>query len=94
MLGAEVADVEPTELVAVTTTRIVRPPSAATSRYLLALAPGISTQAPPEASQRRHWYVYEIGVEPVQVPFDVLMLFPTMAGPVMAGRAVFLGGAR
>jgi hypothetical protein len=38
--------------------------------------------------------VYVIGVEPVQVPFDVLMLFPTMVGPVMAGKAVFLGGAR
>ena len=53
-LAEDVAELEPTTFDAVTTTRIVRPPSAVTSVYLLPLAPGTSTQAAPEASQRRH----------------------------------------
>ena len=35
-----------------------------------------------------------MGVEPVQLPFDVLMLLPTMVGPLMAGGLVLVGGAR
>ncbi len=35
-----------------------------------------------------------MGVEPVQVPFDVLIVLPTMVGPLMEGGIVFAGGAR
>jgi hypothetical protein len=51
---AEVVELKPTEFVAVTVTRMVRPASALVSWYLLAVAPAIDTQAPPEVSQRRH----------------------------------------
>jgi hypothetical protein len=54
-LCAEVVELKPTEFVAVTVTRMVRPESALVSWYLLAVAPVIATQAFPEASQRRHW---------------------------------------
>jgi hypothetical protein len=49
-----VVELKPTEFVAVTVTRMVRPASALVSWYLLAVAPAIDTQAPPEVSQRRH----------------------------------------
>ena len=96
-LGAEVAELEPTTFVAVTVARMVRPASAVTSVYLLALAPGTSTHAPPEASQRPEHaqdHLLGVGVEPAQLPFDVLIVLPTMVGPVMAGALVLRGGAR
>jgi hypothetical protein len=45
---------EPTEFEPVTTTRMVKPTSAAVRTYLSAVAPAISAQLAPAASQRRH----------------------------------------
>jgi hypothetical protein len=35
-----------------------------------------------------------MGVEPAQLPVEVLMVLPTQVGPVMAGGLVLVGGAR
>jgi hypothetical protein len=54
-VAAEEADDEPALFDAVTTTRIVEPTSADANVYVLPVAPAISEQFPPPASQRRHW---------------------------------------
>ena len=46
---------DPPELDAVTVTRIVEPTSPETSVYAWPVAPTMSAQLPPLASQRRHW---------------------------------------
>ena len=51
---AELALLEPTEFVADTATRNVEPESAATAVYDCELAPAMSLQLLPDASQRRH----------------------------------------
>jgi hypothetical protein len=51
---ADVADLEPNEFVAVTTTRIVPPTSAAARTYVAEFAPGTDAQPDPAALQRRH----------------------------------------
>jgi hypothetical protein len=51
---AELCELDPAELEAVTATRIVVPRSAATSVYVGALAPAMSAQLAPPVSQRRH----------------------------------------
>ena len=55
-VAAEAAESEPPSLLAVTSTRIVEPTSGPTSSYVGAVAPTMSTQFAPAASQRRHWY--------------------------------------
>jgi hypothetical protein len=52
---ADVALEEPALFEAVTTTRIVEPPSAVTSVYVLPAAPAMSAQLAPAELQRRHW---------------------------------------
>jgi len=52
----EVADFEPDEFDAVTTTRIVPPTSADVSTYVELFAPATDAHPEPLASQRRHWY--------------------------------------
>ena len=54
-LAADDAAVEPTLLVAITTTTSVEPTSAAASVYDDCVAPTTPTQLPPTASQRCHW---------------------------------------
>src|ERR671932_2048111 len=56
---AELALLEPTELVAVTVTRSVEPTSAFATRYVCWVAPAMLVQLPPALSQRRHWSAYE-----------------------------------
>ncbi len=51
----DVAAALPAAFAAVTTTRIVLPTSAVTATYVAPVAPAMSAQALPEASQRRHW---------------------------------------
>src|SRR5947208_17110999 len=41
--------------------------------------------------QRRHWYVYVIGVVPDQLPFDGVSVCLTCAVPVIVGSDVFAG---
>src|SRR5438094_380107 len=54
-LGVLAAEVEPTELVAVTTTTIVEPTSAEVSASVVLVAPAMSAQFAPAESQRCHW---------------------------------------
>ena len=51
----EVALLEPAEFDAVTVTRIVEPTSELLAAYVCAVAPPMSAQLPPLASQWRHW---------------------------------------
>ena len=53
-VAAEVAVTEPTELLAVTETRIVDPTSADTREYAVPVAPVIGAQSAPPESQRCH----------------------------------------
>ena len=59
----------PSALTAVTRTRSVWSRSAATTRYVLAVAPGIPTQLSPAAAQRSHWCRYAVGLL-AQLPFS------------------------
>src|SRR6185295_12118152 len=65
---ADVAEAEPTALVAVTTTRSVRPTSLAFTTYVEEVAPPIGEHV---AVQLCHWYANEVGL-PVQVPVDAV----------------------
>jgi hypothetical protein len=74
-----------TALVAVTTQRIVLPASALTRVYVLDVAPLIFVVT------RCHWYVNVGAGSPVQVPFVVVSVCPTVAVPVTAGATVLTG---
>jgi hypothetical protein len=89
----ELAVAEPTEFVAVTTTRSVEPTSAADAAYEEPVAPATSEQPEPVESQRCHWYAYAIGAEPVHVPGDAVSVCPSCAVPVIDGAVEFAGGA-
>ncbi len=51
---SDVASAEPPAFVPVTRTRSVEPMSSVVTSYVASVAPGISAQAAPEASQRSH----------------------------------------
>ena len=51
-----------------------------------------STQLPPTASHRRHWYANEVGVFDHE-PVDALSAFVSCAVPVTAGAVVLTGAA-
>jgi hypothetical protein len=53
--GAEASLALPAAFVAVTTTRMRRPVSAAVVVYVRAVAPAMSAQSAPLVSQRCHW---------------------------------------
>ena len=84
---------EPTPLFAVTRTRNVAPASAAAGVYVALVAPVTAEQFAPDASQRSHWYAYEIGVVPFHVPFWAVSAAPTAAelAPVTVGGTTFAG---
>ena len=86
-VAGDVASVLPPGPVAVTTTRMVEPTSAATRSYVGPVAPGMSTQAAPVASQRCHWRVRVIGPLPVQVPSSAVSVSSSRGVPVIAGSA-------
>ena len=67
-VGAEVCVSLPGVFFAVTERRRVLPLSAATSTYVLLVAPVIGVHAAPVASQRDQAYVNVIGAAPAQVP--------------------------
>ena len=77
-------NVSPVVLFAVTSTRIVLPLSAATSVYVVAVAPEMSAHWAPAVSQRCHWYA-NVSPVPVQVPWLAVNVWPTTACPVIAG---------
>jgi hypothetical protein len=78
--------------VAETATRKVEPTSAEVTTYVVAVAPAMSAQFAPEASQRRHWNEYVIGSEPVQVPCEAVSVCPVAAVPEIVGGLVLAGG--
>src|ERR671936_9804 len=52
----------------------------------------MSEQFAPAVSQRRHWYAYEIGCVPDQLPGLAVSVCPCCGVPEMVGGAVFRGG--
>src|SRR5581483_6188825 len=88
-VGADVARVEPNEFRARTSTRIVCPTSSVPSCRVGPV--DVSRQSLPEASQRRHWKVNEIGPAPVQVPEVALTVSPCLIVPATVGSAVLTG---
>ena len=89
---ADVADADPPPFDAVTTARNVDPTSPATTAYDDAVAPAISTHAPPDTSHRRHRYANDIGVDPDHDPLDTDNDCPDCADPDTTGNPVFTGG--
>src|SRR5438477_138264 len=87
-----VATAEPREFVAVTTTRIRWPTSAAATVYRLLVAPPIGPQLPPAVSQRCHTYENDFGAF-VQLPLLAVRTEPSLADPEIEGRDVFAGTA-
>jgi hypothetical protein len=88
---ADVAELEPDGLVAVTTTRIVFARSALAKVYVDAVAPEIDAQLLPCASQLCHWSVNVGVVSLVQVPLPAVSVEPTCGVPLIVGAAVFAG---
>src|ERR1035437_9459618 len=90
-----IALVLPAMLVAVTITSMRLPVCLRlTIRYFL-VAPLIVWQFFPFVLQLFHWYLYLIGVVPVQRPLVAISLFfPTRVLPLIFGLAVFLGSVQ
>src|SRR5919198_2087354 len=63
-VGADRSLADPPPLVAVTSTRIVCPASGEATVYVRLVAPSISAQPLPSASQRSHWEANVIGGVP------------------------------
>lgn len=89
----DTAVAEPTLLVAVTATRIVKPRSPKAGTYVRAVAPAIFVQLAPLESQRLHWYENASGTDPDHVPRLVVSPRPGFGLPAIAGRATFAGAA-
>src|ERR671933_200316 len=51
----------------------------------------MSVQLPPAVAQRRHWYAYEIGAVPDQVPGSSVSVSAAWAVPEIVGGDVFEG---
>jgi ferritin-like metal-binding protein YciE len=75
----------------VTSERMRRPTSDVVTLYVVLVAPAMSTQAAPFASQLTHLIAYVIGVAPFHVPFVVVSVCATAAVPLTAGAAVLAG---
>jgi hypothetical protein len=82
----------PSALIPVTRTRIVRPESADTRRYVFCVAPAMFAQAAPLALQRCHWYWKAVGLL-LQAPFCAVNDSPTRAVPMIVGADELAGGA-
>ena len=59
---------------------------------VIPVAPSMSTQASPDASQRRHWKSRVIGAVPVQVPSTTVSAEPSRASPAIVAGTVLTGG--
>lgn len=90
-VGAEVATELPLLFVAVTSTRIVKPTSAPTKMYFAAVAPTMTTQWAPFASQSNQRRAKLVGLR-VQPPTVDVNVCPTTVVPVIVGREVLTGG--
>ena len=83
-VALEAAVAGPSEFEAVTRTLSREPTSPVAAMYAVVVAPPITAQsdpssAPPEAGQRTHWYVYEVGVL-LHVPCVPVSVCPTEPG--------------
>jgi len=92
-VAGEATLADPSRFDAVTVTRIVLPTSAVTSVYVAALAPAITAQAPPVASQRCQARPYASGPVPLNVPVVDVRIWPARALPVIVGSPVAAGAA-
>jgi hypothetical protein len=84
---ADVADADPAEFDAVTTTCNFEPTSAADTRYDAWFDPTF-THDPPH---RCHWYAYDNGAVPDHDPTDADNVDPACANPDTTGNPVFDG---
>ena len=90
-VAAEEAELE-NAFEAVTTTRNVDPTSAEVAVYVCAVAPAMSEHGLPPAPQRLHWYAYESGCVPDQLPGSAVSVCPSRGVPLIVGGEVFAGG--
>src|SRR5207248_6548239 len=82
----------PSAFTAVTSTRTVRPTSAAVSLYVFATAPVMLAQPLPLLLQRCHWYVNAVGLL-AQPPLVAVSVWPIWNTPSIVGGEVVCGGA-
>src|SRR5712692_8473752 len=85
----EIAVVDPNLFDAFTRIRSSRPTSDERTPYVVPVAPTMSTQLLPFASQTCHWCVKETA--PVHVPLLAVSVSPTAAVPEIVGRLLFTG---
>lgn len=90
---AERADVAPTALDAVTTTRSALPTVVDETEYAEELAPAIERQPDPPELQLCHSNVYAVGLL-LQLPVDALRTCPTTGVPAMVGATRLSGAPR
>src|SRR5450759_1012972 len=95
LVALDTALADPSVLLAVTRTRMRKPTSAASTRYVLLVALGIASQfepfaAPPSFGQRSQPYANVVG-ESDQVPFEAVSVSPSTGVPRMFGPPVFVG---
>src|SRR5262245_52869192 len=90
-LGTDVACAEPSLFFAVTRTRSVLSWSTCFSAYVFSVAPLMFEQLPPSLSQRRHWYVNVIGVDPFHFPGSAVNVSLTFGVPEIVGGVEFVG---
>src|SRR5579884_308026 len=92
-VAPEVAEAVPALFVAVTATRSVELRSASATVYCAAVAVGMSTQLPPESSQRCHWYENVLVGIPVQPPVEAWTVWPGDGSPKIVGAESCVGAA-
>jgi hypothetical protein len=91
-VGAESAEAEPCELLAVTRRRILLPTSSSLSTYVGLAAPATAVQRfELAASQRSHWKLSETGGVPDQAPDVPVRVCPCRAVPETVGGVVLDG---
>jgi hypothetical protein len=92
-VGSEITVLVPIAFVPVATIRSVCPTSAVVATYWSPVAPAMSAQLAPSASQRRHRKVNEIVSVPVQWPRSMARVLPARGVPETVGGTVLSGGS-
>ena len=96
-VGFDATVVDPSELDAVTRTRIRLPTSRFPRTWLCVVAPAIVVQSepsgfPPDVGQRTHWYLKDVGLL-LHVPAVAVSVDPSTAFPEIVGSLVLTGAA-
>jgi len=89
-VASEAAETLPEPFVAVTTTLMVEPTSAATGAYVPDVAPTMSAQLAPPASHRCHWKAKLVGA-PSHEPVPAVRSCPSWGAPETVGGDVLVG---